>query len=479
MRQAVAAERFAVRSAVSLVVAATAGVAFAVVVMVVWSEWSPVRDLDQAISDAVTGWVAASGVLVAVARGLTRLGDTATLTGLTALAATWLLLRRRPWVAAHVVVTAAGGGLLGVVVKELVGRLRPLVDVEVATAPGWSFPSGHTVGATVTYGVLVLVFASVRRARVVLVPSALGIVLVVGLTRVALGVHFATDVLGGWLLGLLWLALTTEVFRRWRRDEGLADVPLSRGLVPEAADDLRPASGRRVRPPRGTWRAAARLLVVWGLLLGALFGLGSLLTAAGPDVPPAWDRAAVEWLADRRTPWWDAVMEDVGGFSGTGPVMAAAAVVCVIALAATRSWRPVLLVVLGLLGEVSLFLVTTAVVDRARPAARLPGDLPPTSSFPSGHVAASLVLGTAVALLVARGTRRWWRGPVVALALAVPVLVAAQRLYSGVHYPTDVLGSVLLALPWIAAARWATTAGTTAAKEFESDSKSNAVESGI
>lgn len=468
------AERFAVRNAASLVVATAAGVAFAVVMMVVWSGWAPVRDLDQAISDAVTGWVAGSDVAVAVARGLTRLGDTATLTGLTALAATWLLLRRRPWVAAHVVVTAAGGGLLGVVVKELVGRLRPLVDVEVATASGWSFPSGHTVGSTVTYGVLTLVFASVRRARVVLVPLALGIVLVVGATRVALGVHFATDVLGGWLLGLLWLALTTEVFRQWRRDEGLADVPLSRGLVPEAADDLRPVSGRRVRLPHDTWRTAARLLVAWGLLLGVLFGLGSLLTAAGPDVPPAWDRAAVEWLADRRTPWWDAVMERVGAFSGTGPVLLAAAAVCVTALAATGSWRPVLLVVLGLSGEVTLFLVTTAVVDRARPAAKLPGDLPPTSSFPSGHVAASLVLATAVALLVARGTKRWWRGPVVAIALAVPVLVAAQRLYSGVHYPTDVLGSVLLALPWIAAAHLATAARS--GREFESDSKSNAVE---
>ncbi|MCE7001075.1 phosphatase PAP2 family protein [Saccharothrix sp. S26] len=450
-RQAVVVERFAVRSAVSLVAACAAGVAFAVLMALVWVGWAPVREVDRAISDGLTRWADRSEVVGTALSGLTRLGDTATLTGITALAVAWLLLRRRPWVAAHVVVTAAGGGLLGVVVKELVERLRPLVDVEVARAAGWSFPSGHTLGATVTYGVLLLVFASVRRARRAVTALVVAIVLVVGFTRVALGVHYATDVLGGLLLGVLWLALTTEVFRRWRRDEGLAEAPLSRGLAPEAADDLRPLAGRRVHVPDDFRFLAARLLVVWGLLLGALFALGSLLTAAGPDVPPAWDRAVVEWIAERRVPAWDAVMDRVQDYTGTWPVIGAAVVVCVLALAVTRSWRPVLLVTLGMLGEVTLFLITTAVVDRARPAAKLPDDLPPTSSFPSGHVAASLVLASAVAVLVLRGTRKWWRVPVAVIALAVPVAVAAQRLYSGVHYPTDLLGSLLLALPWLTA----------------------------
>lgn len=456
----VVVERFAVRSAVSLVAACAAGVAFAVVMAVVWAGWTPVRELDQAISNGLTRWVGGSGGLVAVFGALTRLGDTATLTGVTALAAVWLLVRRRPWVAAHVVVTAAGGGLLGVVVKALVERLRPLVDVQVASAPGFSFPSGHTLGATVTYGVLLLVFASLRRARRAMTALVVVIVLVVGCTRVALGVHFATDVLGGWLLGLLWLALTTEVFRRWRRDEGMPQAPLTQGLAPEAADDLRPVDGRRVQVPDDVWWLAARLLVVWGLLAGVLFALGSWLTAAGPDVPTAWDRGVVEWFAERRVPAWNAAMEQVQAFSGTWPVITAAVAVCVLALAATRSWRPVLLVALGMLGEVTLFLLTTAVVDRARPAAKLPHDLPPTSSFPSGHVAASLVLGSAVTILVVRGTRKWWRWPVAATALLIPLAVATQRLYSGVHYPTDLMGSVLLALPWVTAVALTTLRGT-------------------
>ncbi|WP_199440213.1 phosphatase PAP2 family protein [Umezawaea beigongshangensis] len=459
MRQTVAtAERFALRSAVSLVAASAAGVAFAVVLLVVWSDWAPVREADRAISVASNGLVGSSPVLAAVLRGVTRLGDTATLTGVVALAAAWLLLRRRPWPAVHVVVTAAGGGLLGLVVKELVERVRPLVDVQVVTAAGWSFPSGHTLGSTVTWGVLLLVFGSVPRARVVLTPLVIAVVVAVGCTRVALGVHHATDVLGGWLLGLLWLALTTEVFRRWRRDRGMAEVPVLHGLVPEAADDLRPLAGRRLHVLHGTWRTAAQLLVAWCLLLGVLFCLGSLITAAGPDVPTSWDRAVVEWAAGWRTPSRTAVMERVEDHSGTGPVIVAAVVACVLALAATRSWRPVLLIVLGLLGEITLFLITTSVVDRARPAAKLPDDLPPTSSFPSGHVAASLVLAVSVTVLVLRYARGWWRWPVVTVVLAVPLLVAAQRFYSGVHHPTDVLGSVLLALSWTAVVA-ATTLG--------------------
>ncbi|WP_051766778.1 phosphatase PAP2 family protein [Saccharothrix syringae] len=462
-RTVVTAEKFAVRSAVSLIAASTAGTAFFAVLALVWSGWAPVREADQALSALLNRWVSGSGTTVAVLGAVTRLGDTATLVGVCTLAVAWLLVRRRPWVAVHVVVTALGGGVLGVVVKELVGRLRPLVEVEVARAEGFSFPSGHTLGATVTYGVLLLVFASLPRGRVALTWLTVAVVLAVGLSRVALGVHYATDVLGGWLLGLLWLALTTEVFRRWRRDRGMPDVPVSHGLVPEAAGDLEPAP-ERVHVPGGAWRAAARLLVAWALLLVALFALGSWLTAAGPDVPPAWDRAVVEWFAGLRTPERDALLVPIGDATGTGPVVAAAVVVCVLALAGTRDWRPVLLVVLGLVGEVTLFLLITSVVERARPASRIPSDVPPTSAFPSGHVAASLVLGAAVVLLVRRAASGWWRVPVLVVAAAVPAVVAAQRLYTGLHHPTDVLGSVLLALVWIAVVH-ATTYGSTRTAE--------------
>ncbi|GAA3463145.1 phosphatase PAP2 family protein [Saccharothrix longispora] len=450
----VVAERFAA----SLVVAALGGIGFGLVLLLV--RWSPVGGVDQLVADWANRVVAGDDGVTAVLRSVTRLGDTPVLLFVGGLGVLWLLVRGRRREAVYVAVTALGAGVLGLVVKEAVGRLRPLVEVAVATAPGPSFPSGHALGSSTTYGVLLLVFGSVRRVRVVAGPVVVAAVVAVGVTRVALGVHFLTDVLAGWLLGLLWLGLTAEAFRRWRRDVGLRDVPLAHGVAPEAADDLRPVPRGHVPALVHPWRVAAELLVVWALLLCTLFGLGHLLTAAGPDVPTRFDRAVSTWFAERRTPFWDSALTPFSTIGGTSVVVAGAVVVCVVALAVARAWRPLVLVVTGMLGEITLFLLITAIVDRARPATRSTDDLPPTSSFPSGHVAATLVLGALTAYLVLAGTRHRWRWVVVAICVAVPLLVCLQRLYAGLHHPTDVLGSALLAAVWVPATIVLTASGT-------------------
>ena len=103
-----------------------------------------------------------------------------------------------------------------------------------------------------------------------------------------------------------------------------------------------------------------------------------------------------------------------------------------------------------LVGEVLIFLASAAVVGRPRPPVpHLDGVLPPTSSFPSGHTAAAVCLYGALAALVLRGTRAWWRWVVLALAVALVVGVAFARLYRGAHHPTDVLTSVAFAVPWL------------------------------
>jgi len=139
-------------------------------------------------------------------------------------------------------VTTIGGGLLDTAVKLAVDRPRPSLEEPIATAFGKSFPSGHAMSSIVVYGSLLLVFFPVlspvwRRRSLI---GAVVLVLVIGFTRLALGVHYITDVLGGYVLGLAWLAASTAAFSIWRVERGRRPVELTEGLEPEAKQDLRP-----------------------------------------------------------------------------------------------------------------------------------------------------------------------------------------------------------------------------------------------
>lgn len=101
------------------------------------------------------------------------------------------------------VITVLLGWGLGNVVKELVRRARPVVQNAVDHAPGYSFPSGHATNTTVAaIVVLVLLWPLLaRRGRVTGTVLAVVVALLIGLDRVMLGVHYPSDVLGGYLLG--------------------------------------------------------------------------------------------------------------------------------------------------------------------------------------------------------------------------------------------------------------------------------------
>jgi len=154
-----------------------------------------------------------------------------------AVAAVVLLRRHRARLALFLVVTTAVGGLLDTAVKVAVSRSRPSLVDPVATAAGKSFPSGHAMSSTVVYGALLLVFLPyvARRWRPAVVAGAVVVVLAVGFTRLALGVHYISDVLGGYVLGLAWLAASTAAFSIWRVERGRPPVEPMEGLEPEAA----------------------------------------------------------------------------------------------------------------------------------------------------------------------------------------------------------------------------------------------------
>ena len=145
----------------------------------------------------------------------------------------FLLRRRRIHLAVYLVTTTVIGGLIDIWVKVAVGRDRPSLDEPVATAMGKSFPSGHAMSSTIAYGALLLVLLPLvpARWRSTAVGATAGLVVAIGFTRLALGVHYITDVLGGFALGAAWLALTTAAFEIWREERGLRRTePLEEGI---------------------------------------------------------------------------------------------------------------------------------------------------------------------------------------------------------------------------------------------------------
>jgi undecaprenyl-diphosphatase len=158
---------------------------------------------------------------------VTALGGTPILVLVLLCATGYLALQRRFGAAALVLVASTGGGLLSLGLKELFARSRPDVVPHLVTVEGLSFPSGHSMAATVIYltlGALLARFAVRRRIRVYVIGVSLGLTVLIGITRVCLGVHYPTDVLAGWAGGLAW-ALFCWLGARYLQYRGAVEAP--------------------------------------------------------------------------------------------------------------------------------------------------------------------------------------------------------------------------------------------------------------
>jgi membrane-associated phospholipid phosphatase len=444
--------RFTLRSFAGLLAVAATGVLFGLLLLLVRLHWSPLTSVDSGVADALNARVSAHPDLVALLKQVSSYGGRPFLIPLVAVAEVWLLLRKRQRLALYLAVAFAGDLLLDPAVKAAVGRIRPVLANPVLHAPGNSFPSGHALASMVVYGALVLVFLPALHGwwrRAVLAVAGL-LVLAIGFTRVALGAHFVSDVLGGWLLGVAWLGATGYAFRLWQQETGHATAPVTEGLDPEAAADLGTPDQPPVPLAGKRWRAF-EFATGWALIFGILAALGVLVTRYAK---PGFDEAVPRWLSDHRTPAWDHVSWWLSKAGDSHGILFIALVFCALSYAATRRVRPVLFLALVMFGELSLFLTSAAAVHRPRPhVTQLDGVLP-TSAFPSGHVAATTCLYVSIAVLVLHRTRAWWRWVTVVAAVVMPLLVAISRMYRGMHHPTDVLGGVLLAGLLIPLAYW-------------------------
>jgi undecaprenyl-diphosphatase len=159
---------------------------------------------------SVTNWFVdqRSDPWTTLMKAITWLGSTAVVIPLTLAVAAWLLWRRRWWLAAFLAASVAGASLLSAIAKYVIDRDRPPESLRLQHPVGSAFPSGHSTQAAATYLALAfVVFALTDRRAVRLVTSiaAALVVFAVGISRVYLGVHWATDVIAGWLLGVTWV----------------------------------------------------------------------------------------------------------------------------------------------------------------------------------------------------------------------------------------------------------------------------------
>jgi len=205
---------------------------------------------------------------------------------------------------------------------------------------------------------------------------------------------------------------------------------------------------RQALPPAG-WLAG------WFVLLLVVFiGLGWLLAkvATGNDLGRL-DAGLTRELATDRTATLNRVTGWCSLLAETLTVVVVGVGAAAIARTAFRRWREPMLLAAAVIGEVLLFLLLTALVDRPRPTIAQLDEAPPTSSFPSGHTAAAVALYGALAVIVRQRLRSPALGRVVvALAVLIPVLVGLSRVYRGMHYVSDVLGGAMLGAAWLAVA---------------------------
>jgi membrane-associated phospholipid phosphatase len=227
------ARRFGVRTVLAVVGAFLVAGPLALIVVLVLTKSPGLRRFDQRIEQNVHGYVVERPAL----EDALRVGSAALhprvmwlVVGVTAVALWQRGMRRH---AVWAVVTIAIGASIDTPVKELIARARPVFTDPVATAPGYSFPSGHALNTMVVgAGAVVLGWRATRGRpwrRAALLTGAAALVLLTGFDRVGLGVHYVSDVVGGWIIGLAVVLASAAAFN-------VAVVPVER-------DAGEPASG--------------------------------------------------------------------------------------------------------------------------------------------------------------------------------------------------------------------------------------------
>lgn len=183
-----------------------------------------------------------TGPLGALLKILTELGS-GRFIGVVLFFTALLFIWKRWWPSLVTLIVAVPGGmLLNEWVKVLVQRQRPFLEGSLVDWSGYSFASGHTIGATLLYGQFLLFILPAMKARhwrVLTIFGAALVVAMVGFSRIALGAHFLTDVVAAIVFGIIWLTLCLIIGKPMRRNSG-PYLPIVEPLPIDAAAVLVP-----------------------------------------------------------------------------------------------------------------------------------------------------------------------------------------------------------------------------------------------
>lgn len=216
-RQYASASALALRLVIGLAVVAAAAIAAGTLV-------DNVTDGDGvvALDHPVARFVAAhrTVILTSVMKAISAVGSPLGMTVLAACAGLALTVTRRSWTPlAATMVTAAGVIGLAAAVKTVLGRPRPPLSHAVVAADGFGFPSAHAAAAAAVCGTVAWLLTARMRSypgRIAVWAAAATLAALVGVSRVYLGVHWTTDVLGGWAFGILWAAVVVSAWTAYR-----------------------------------------------------------------------------------------------------------------------------------------------------------------------------------------------------------------------------------------------------------------------
>lgn len=177
---------------------------------------------EQSIIEAVRSWT--SPFMTEVFKFITSLASVIFTTIVTTLLTLFFWIQKK-WEKGWITAVAVGGsGAVNYGLKNLFSRERPAVN-QLIEADGYSFPSGHAMNALVMYGMIVIITMLLLKnaaVKIAIAAAAVVLILLIGLSRVYLGVHYPGDVMGGFIVASMWLLVTGSWYIKTDLKESLS-----------------------------------------------------------------------------------------------------------------------------------------------------------------------------------------------------------------------------------------------------------------